>query len=140
MSGAYLPEPEWLVRDWYRACVETGSLCIQRCDACETWRHHPRRFCAACGSDRSRFEPVRGTGTVVSWCVSHRSLDPGWQAEVPYATLVVELDEGPRVLAATRTASETLGLGLAVHIAIEARSESFAQLWGEPVRNVSPPT
>jgi uncharacterized OB-fold protein len=78
------------------------------------------------------FEPVRGTGTVVSWCVSHRSLDPGWQAEAPYATLVVELDEGPRVLAATRIPGEDIGLELGVRIDAERRTDNFGLLWAGP--------
>src|SRR3546814_19511327 len=71
----------------------------------------PRRFCARCQSPESRFEPGPGTGVVRSLAVSHRSMDPGWQAQVPFATLVVELDEGPRVLAATRADPEEVPNG-----------------------------
>ena len=132
MSGTFTPRPEWLALDWQRACLEAGTLTIQRCGACGAWRHPPRRFCPHCYSPDARFEPVAGTGVVRSLAVSHRSMDPGWQAEVPFATLVVELDEGPRVLAATHAGPDDVPIGTAVACAIEPRSEDFALLWAEP--------
>ncbi|HAS13570.1 MAG TPA: hypothetical protein DCS55_24175 [Acidimicrobiaceae bacterium] len=133
MTGTYVPKPEWLVLDWHRVCLEAEALTVQRCDECGTWRHPPRRFCAECASPASSFEPVAGTGTIVSLAVSHRSLDPGWQAEVPFATLVVELDEGPRVLAATTTAPARIRIGSAVRCTVERRSEDFVLVWAEPI-------
>lgn len=132
MSGTYVPKLEWLVLDWHRACLEVGALALQRCDACGRWRHPPRRFCAECGSSASSFEPVEGTGTVLSLAVSHRSLDPGWQAEVPYATLVVQLVEGPRVLAATKASPGEVGIGAEVRCSVERRSDDFVLVWAEP--------
>lgn len=133
MTGTYVPRPEWLVLDWHRACLEVGALTVQRCDSCGVWRHPPRRFCAACASPASSFEPVDGVGRVRSLAVSHRSQDPGWQAQVPYATLVVELEEGPRVLAATRAAPDQVEIGTEVHCSVERRSEDFVLVWAEPI-------
>ena len=137
MSGTYVPKPEWLVLDWHRACLEAGALTVQRCDACGTWRHPPRRFCADCASPASSFEPVAGLGTVRSLAVSHRSLDPGWHAQVPFATLVVELDEGPRVLAATATVPGEVGIGTAVRCSVERRSDDFVLVWAEPTTDTT---
>lgn len=132
MSGTFTPRPEWLALEWHRACLDAGTLTIQRCAGCGEWRHPPRRFCARCQSSEARFEPVPGTGIVRSLAVSHRSMDPGWQAQVPFATLVVELDEGPRVLAATHAQPDEVPIGTEVTCTIEARSEDFALLWAEP--------
>ncbi|HEX3566194.1 MAG TPA: OB-fold domain-containing protein [Acidimicrobiales bacterium] len=73
--------------------------------------------------------PVAGSGTVASYTVSHRSLDPAWQERAPYTTLVVELDEGPRVLAATDLQPSEVAIGKRVDVRIEARSDDFALLW-----------
>ena len=132
MSGTYVPNPEWLALEWHHACLSAGALAIQRCSACGRWRHQPRRFCPACASREASFEPVAGTGVVCSLAVSHRSMDPGWQAKAPYATLVVELTEGPRVLAATHAAPAEVGIGTAVRCALERRTDDFAMLWAEP--------
>ena len=99
----YVPTPEWIVLDWHHACVAAGLLCIQRCSGCGRWRHPPRRFCPTSQSDGASFEPVTGSGSVLSFAVSHRSLDPGWQALAPYATLLIEQtqswsEQGLRVL------------------------------------------
>lgn len=132
MTGTFIPRPEWLALDWHRACREAMTLTIQRCANCGGWRHPPRRFCPNCHSPDASFEPVAGTGLVRSLAVSHRSLDPGWQAEVPFATLVVELDEGPRVLAATHAHPEDVPIATAVTCTIEPRSEDFVLLWADP--------
>jgi len=132
VTGTFVPKPEWLVLEWHHACLAADALTIQRCDGCGRWRHPPRRFCAACHSPASSFEPVAGTGVVVSLAVSHRSMDPGWQADAPFATLVVELDEGPRLLAATRSAPGSVGVGTRVRCTIERRSDDFALVWAEP--------
>lgn len=132
MSGSFVPKPEWLVLDWHHACLAADALTIQRCSDCGRWRHPPRRFCADCASRASSFEPVSGTGTVISQAVSHRSMDPGWQAQVPYATLVVELAEGPRVLAATHAAPAEVPIGTPVTCAVERRTDDFALLWADP--------
>jgi uncharacterized OB-fold protein len=124
----YVPKPEWLNLEWHHATLIAGSLCIQRCGECGRWRHPPRRFCPACSSTDADFAVVSGTGTVISYAVSHRSLDPEWQARVPFSTLVVELEEGPRVLAATDLAPAGVSLGLPVVLTIEALSGDFALL------------
>ena len=42
---------------------------------------------------------------------------PAWSTEVPYAVLVVELDEGPRLVTAYQGDLDRLAVGLTVHLA-----------------------
>jgi len=130
-AGTYVPQPEWLILDWHRASIAAGSLCVQRCAACGCWRQPPRRFCAACGSDDARFDPVAGRGRVLSFVVSHRSLDPVWAESAPFATLVVELEEGPRVVAATALTPDEVAIGLPVQVRLEPRGDDFALVWAD---------
>lgn len=130
-TGSYVPRPEWLNLDWHLASLAAGTLCVQRCASCGRWRQPPRRFCAACASDEARFEPVSGIGRVLSLAVSHRSLDPAWAESVPFATLVVELEEGPRVVAATTLIPGQVTIGLPVQVRIEGRSDAFALVWAD---------
>jgi uncharacterized OB-fold protein len=132
MTGTFTPRPEWLNLDREHATIEAGALCIQRCAACGRWQHPPRRYCAGCHSLATGFEPVAGTATVASFSVSHRSLDPGWQDRAPFVTLVLELDEGPRVLAATDLRLDEVAIGDRARIRIEQRSDDFTLLWAEP--------
>lgn len=137
MTGSYVPKPEWLMLAWHHACIDAGGLAIQRCTACGTWRHPPRRFCAECHSDAADFVPVAGLGVVRSMAVSHRSMDPGWQEHAPFTTVVVELDEGPRLLAASRPGSDPIPVGAAVQCVIEPRSDDFVLVWAEPTAELA---
>jgi uncharacterized OB-fold protein len=129
----YIPKPEWIILDWHHACIAAEVLCVQKCSACGVWRHPPRRFCASCFSDDVSFQPVTGNGTVLSKAVSHRSLDPGWQEQAPYATLLVELAEGPRVLAATSVAPDEIEIGHHVAVRIDPHGHDFVLVWADPV-------
>ncbi len=127
----FVPQPEWIILDWHRACIAAGTLCIQRCASCGRWRNPPRRFCAACFSDDAAFEPVSSAGSVLSKVVSHRTRDPGWQRQLPFATILVELDEGPRVLAATAMAPDEIRMSQRLGLRIEPKSADFVLVWAD---------
>lgn len=131
MTGLYKPQLEWLNLEWHRAMISSASVCAQLCEGCSQWRVPPRRYCPNCWSAASTFEPVSGRGTVVSWSISHRSLDPGWAEVVPFVTLVVELEEGPRVLAATTLSPEKASMGMSVATRVEEAGPDFARIWAE---------
>lgn len=73
-----------------------GEFLLQRCEACASHQFYPRPFCLSCGSDALVWTATAGLGTVYSRTVVHIEVRPG--LEPPYAVLLVELDEGPRVL------------------------------------------
>lgn len=129
-GGTYVPTPEWLAADWHRACLGAGALTLQRCAQCGRYRHPPRRYCPSCAHRDAEFVAVGGGGTTVSKVVSYRSLDPGWAGSVPFTTLVVQLHEGPRLLAATRQTRDW-PIGGGVRCSIEPRSDTFVLVWAE---------
>ena len=131
-TKSYVPRPEWMVLDWHHACIEAGALCVQQCDQCGRWRNPPRRCCPDCFSDSFEFRPVAGIGSVRSLSVSHRSLDPGWNERAPYAVLLVELAEGPSVLAATDLDPADIAIGQPIDLTIERRSDDFVLVWANP--------
>jgi hypothetical protein len=67
--------------------------------------------------------------------LTERAFDPGWAGEVPYTLVVVELDEGPRVLTAARPpfSRNDFGLGARVRVEPEAVGDDFALLWTVPL-------
>ena len=95
--GKPLPRGEEFNGEFYGFCRQ-HELRFQRCQACGTWRHMPRESCQACGSFDWTWEPVAGTGEVFSWTVIHRALHPGFSEDLPYAAVVVELQEGVRIV------------------------------------------
>jgi len=72
-------------------------LVIQRCQECNYFNHPPRPLCDACLSQRLEFVPVSGRGTVYSYTVMHQPNIAGFEKEVPYINVLVELDEQPRL-------------------------------------------
>jgi uncharacterized OB-fold protein len=74
------------------------QLVVQRCAGCGALRFPARSICSTCLSRESTWVPVSGRGTVFSFAIMHQAVHPGFAAEAPYAVVVVELDEGPRLL------------------------------------------
>jgi uncharacterized OB-fold protein len=130
MTDRLLPSTDGLNGAFYRFLAQ-GELRLQRCASCDTWRHPPRNRCAQCGSAEVAWEPVSGRGRVYSWTVTHRAVDPAFTP--PYAILVVELEEGPRLVGNLRGLEPSeLALDLPVVTEIEHASDTVGLLWFRP--------
>jgi len=92
-----LPALEGLSKEFYDWCRQ-GELRFQRCRDCAAWRHVPREMCAGCGSWHWEWARSSGRGSIFTWTVVARALHPAFAADVPVAPVVVEMDEGVRVL------------------------------------------
>jgi uncharacterized OB-fold protein len=77
-------------------------LVVPRCGACQHAFFYPRVLCPRCGSRDVYWVGASGRGTVYSFCVVHHSSVPGLAEAVPFVTGLVELDEGPRLMAFLR--------------------------------------
>jgi uncharacterized OB-fold protein len=129
-AGRMLPNPIGPNAEFYAWCAR-GDLRLQRCSDCGAWRHPPRHRCAACGSLASSWESVSGRGRVFSWTVTHQPLDPAF--EPPYAVVVVELEEGPRLVGNLRGIEPgELALDLAVEVELERVSDTIALVHFRP--------
>jgi uncharacterized protein len=123
-----LPSTDGLSGEFYARAAETGRLHLQRCTGCSTWRHPPRFRCARCGSSAWSWEPASGRARVFTWTVTHRPIDPAFAGELPYAVVVGELDEGPRVvgnLLALEPAALTLDLPVVTEIEVVSPTAAF---------------
>jgi uncharacterized OB-fold protein len=84
--------------DWW-ARWRLGHLTAQRCDRCGNLWLPPMPSCPNCGAPASAtLIPLSGRGAMYSWVVVHRALADSFAADVPYAVVSVDLEEGPRVL------------------------------------------
>jgi uncharacterized OB-fold protein len=121
----FTPSPDGLNAEFY-GHLAAGRLRLQRCAACGRWRHPPRVLCGACASDRWQWQPVSGRGTVHTWTVTHQALVPSFAEDLPYAVVVVELEEGPRLVTAVRGIDPgALRLGLALEVRIARVSDTI---------------
>jgi uncharacterized OB-fold protein len=91
-----LPRVVGLTGEWY-GWLKQHELRFQRCTGCARWRHLPRELCPGCSSRGWRWERSSGQGTVYTWSTTNRMLHPAFP-DTPFAQVVVELEEGPRVI------------------------------------------
>jgi uncharacterized protein len=133
-----IPRPDELDLLFYQAVAKTGALHVQRCSACGTWTHPARYYCPKCSSGDFAFAPASGRATVYSYTVSHMSVEPAWQAVVPYVTIVAELEEGPRIIATAKNIRpDEVVIGMPLRIVTETKSPDFAIFWAERVEGKS---
>ena len=116
------PQTSELARPYWEAAAQ-GKLVLQSCSACGKTRHYPRLLCDACYSDAVTWLPSEGCGTIHSWTVAHHAFHPAFAAELPYALVTIDLDEGVRALGRWRSSPENpaISIGLPVQGRFEAR-------------------
>src|SRR5215471_11106950 len=82
---------EWTKPFWDAA--RRGVLELQRCQSCGHFQHPPYATCTQCVATDLKFEQVRGAGTIYAYTIMYHTGDKRFAAAVPYASIIVELDE-----------------------------------------------
>jgi uncharacterized OB-fold protein len=80
------------------AAAHRHELVVQRCGTCHALRFPARTVCSKCLGRESDWVPVSGRGHVFSVAVMHQANHPAFAAEVPYAVVLIALEEGVRML------------------------------------------
>ncbi len=97
ISERPLPEITPLTEPFWSA-LKRHELVVQRCDGCRTLRFPPEAGCYECGSMESSWVPMSGRATLWSWTVGHPPLLPYFAERAPWPVVVVQLEEGPRMV------------------------------------------
>ena len=99
-----IPAPnEWTKPFWDAA--KRGVLELQRCQSCGHFQHPPYATCVKCIATDLKFEAVRhdgvgGAGTIYAYTIMYHTGDKRFASAVPYASIIVELDDAPGALLA----------------------------------------
>ena len=95
---AILPQPTEESAPFWAGC-DRGELLLSHCGECGHRFYYPRRLCPKCGADSPKMRPSSGRGTVFSFSDVHLSFyGTAWASQLPYTVILVDLDEGPRML------------------------------------------
>ena len=94
-----IPVPNEVTKPFWEA-AKRGEVALQRCQACGHFQHPPHANCSNCMSTNLAFEPVRGQGSIYSYSVQFHGGDQRFAQVVPYAVVIVELDDAPGALMA----------------------------------------
>lgn len=81
----------------YWDAAARGELAYQRCTACDAAIFFPRAICPECGAGNPDWHVSAGHGRVYACSVVHRA-PPSYQDKAPYAVVLVDLDEGFRMM------------------------------------------
>ena len=92
-----LPQPTALTKPFWAHCRQ-HELWLQCCLDCGKYRFYPTASCPFCASEDTEWRRVSGRGSIYSWIVVHRAIDPAWEDAVPFTVAVVELAEQPHLL------------------------------------------
>ena len=90
-----LPTRTALTAPFWDATAE-GRLVMQRCSTCGEYVWTPQMACRSCLTETLEWTPISGRGEIYTFVVLHRPATPAFTA--PYAIVVVEMEEGPRIL------------------------------------------
>lgn len=81
------------------AAVAEKRLVLQRCVNCGHIRFPPRHMCPKCWAEETDWITASGRGRVHSFTIVHRAPTPTFQKKAPYVLTIVDLEEGPRMVA-----------------------------------------
>jgi uncharacterized OB-fold protein len=92
-----LPVADADTQPFWDAAAE-HRLVVPRCSECGKWIWQPKPLCPACHATEPVWTQVTGGGRVASWTVIHPPVLPAFADTVPFVILLVELDEGVRMV------------------------------------------
>lgn len=124
-----LPDPDAhpYTRPFWEAATE-GRLVLQSCADCGEAQCYPRPWCAHCGSAELEWIEASGRGTLHSRSVVRRTVgNPEFEADLPYVTGYVDLEEGPRIYTrVTDCDVDEVAVGTAVEVVFEPVTDEVA--------------
>ncbi len=127
-----LPQIDNVNAEYWQAARE-GRLLIQQCPACGHRQWYPRALCTECGAEPEWLETA-GRGTVHTFTVIRQQGTPAFKAELPYAVVMVDLDEGPRVFGAMPGVDVArVAIGLPVEVWFAAAADDTGVPYWRPV-------
>jgi len=92
-EAGLLPRLDPLNREWFTR----GVITIQCCQACDRLQHPPEEVCGHCQSSELGWRECAGDGRIESVAVVHQAVHPAFKSAVPYAVVVVSLDDAPGI-------------------------------------------
>lgn len=95
---AELPQPTVDSQPFWEGC-QREQLMLQHCTDCGHVFYYARRLCPACGGMQLSWQASSGKGQVYSYSqVQVAFQGPHWQSQLPYTVVLIDLEEGPRML------------------------------------------
>lgn len=91
-----IPVPDELSKPFWDA-VNEKRLVLQRCENCHNLQYPPRKTCGICGSDKLKWEEVKGRGHISTYVVVEDGRLARRIPDQPYNIALITLDEDPGI-------------------------------------------
>ncbi|MCE4267544.1 Zn-ribbon domain-containing OB-fold protein [Rhodococcus globerulus] len=98
------------------SALVTEPVHLQICTTCGAVHAAARLRCAAGADHQLARVELSGRGTVYSWTVTHVPMNTWAKGRTPYVTVLVELDEGVRLMAHLDGEAESVNFGVPVRV------------------------
>lgn len=120
------PRPTELTAPYWRAANE-GVLSIQQCRHCDQWQFFPRAFCTHCASDDVAWQQTSGRGKIYTFTINRKAANAFMKERLPYAVAIIQLDEGPRMMANIVNSDLTkIAIGVRVQVCFERLDDDIS--------------
>jgi uncharacterized protein len=124
---------------YFQACAG-GELRIPHCAGCGWWQWPPRAICPRCQNDAWTWDQAGGTATLYSWTTIWRPGLPGFDDQVPFAVVVVELDAVPNVRMLSNAVDckpEDLAIGLRMEVVFREIATKVTLPYWRPAKSAA---
>lgn len=101
----------------FREGCARGTLLLLRCSGCGEFHHMAPRRCIRCLGGDLVWERASGRGVLASFTVVHRAPSEAFRPLAPYVLGLVDLEEGPRMMAQVRVGADMARIGMALKVA-----------------------
>jgi uncharacterized OB-fold protein len=129
-----LPAPDADTAAFWQG-IARGELLLQHCLDCGHVQYYQQAICRSCRGGRLEHRAASGRGTLYAFSVVHRAPGPAFRADVPYAVLLVELTEGPRMISSLIGAPhDAIEVGMRMELVCERVDEGAVLPRFRPVR------
>lgn len=123
MTSKPVPKPTPETQPFWAGCAQ-GELRLQHCNTCGHAQYPPRKLCSGCFGQDVEWRRASGRGKIRSWSTVVAPGAPGFEAEVPFVSVLVTLDEGPTMLSVLRDCEAAdITFDLPVEVIFEQRSD-----------------
>lgn len=107
--------------------LNRGDFLLPHCTDCEEPFWYPRTSCPRCGSRSIEWSAASGRGVIHSFCIIYQSPLPHLKDLLPVVTVLIELDEGPRMMGLLDIEPDPAEVHVGASVALDVRASSDGQ-------------
>lgn len=107
--------------------LKEGKLLLQHCQDCKHIQYYHQAICRECLGENLVEKEASGRGSVYSYSVVYRAPGPAFKDDTPYAVVLIELEEGPRMISSmVDVAVEDVGFDMKVEMVVEPINDEIS--------------